>query len=73
MCVCDTNFLWPNCAHASIRGCDAIRPYPSGTKSACHVRIIFGHLIDMASARARRLGKAVTQGLKTIAMRFRQS
>jgi hypothetical protein len=70
---CDTNFLWPHCANASIQGCDAIKPYPSGTKAACHVRIVFGHLIDMASARARRLGKAVNEGLMTIAMRLRQT
>jgi hypothetical protein len=69
MCVCEM----PHCTHANIQGCDAIKPYPYGTKAARHVRMVFGHLIDSASARARRLGKAVNQGLMTIAMRFRQS
>jgi hypothetical protein len=69
----NSNILWPYCAHASIRGCDAIKPYPSGTKAACQVRMVSGHLIDITSARARRLGKAVNQGLMTIAMRLRQT
>ena len=73
MCGCKVTALWPHYIHASIQGCDAIKPYPYGTKAACHVRMVFGHLIDSASARARRLGKAVDQGLMTIAMRFRQT
>jgi hypothetical protein len=73
MCGCDTNFLWLNCAQADIQGCDAIKPYPYGTKAACHVRIVSGHLIYSANARARRLGKAISQGLMTIAMRLWQT